>query len=239
MNTIDKNAQILSYLQVDITLQDLEKKVKTSGNSPGIIKTVQKTLEKIQGKWKPVALFQWFKFEIDKKKKLGRITQKSGNFTYIDLGDSIKFLEQAKYVMGSTYSIGQYLDIESANASSKGNLLEAYLIDLIGLTALEKTGDIVKKNAENQARNLGWGVSPFLSPGSVHGWKLEEQKILCSLLPIGRINVNIKNDTVLFPLKSIAAVIGIGPGYNSSEVGSTCDVCSKKNQCQMRQDCYL
>lgn len=236
MNTIDKNAHILSCLQVDITFQDLEKKIKTSGNASGIYRTAQKTLEKVQGMWKSEALFQWFKFEIDKKKKIGYITQKSGNITYLNLGHSINFLNQATYVMVSTYSIGQHLDIESANASSKGYLLEAYIIDLIGLTALEKTGDIVKKNAENQARNFGWGVSPFLSPGSVHGWKLEEQKTLCSLLPIDRINVNIKNDNVLFPLKSIAAVIGIGPGYNSSEVGSTCDVCSKKNQCQMRQD---
>ncbi len=79
------------------------------------------------------------------------------------------------------------------------------------------------------------GVSPFLSPGSVHGWELEEQSKLCSLLPIERINVIIKNDTVLFPLKSITALIGIGPGYDSNKVGSTCDVCSKKNKCEMKQ----
>ena len=57
-----------------------------------------------------------------------------------------------------------------------------------------------------------------------------------SLLPIERINVNIKNNTVLFPLKSVAAVIGIGPGYDATQVGSTCDVCSKRDTCQMRQD---
>jgi hypothetical protein len=235
MNTIDKNVQILSSLQVDITFQDLEKRIKTSGDSSGIYKTALETLGKMQGKWEPAALFQWFDFDIEAGEAFGRITQKSGEVIHLDLGHSIRFLEQARTVMVSVYTIGQNLDFESANASSKGSLLEAYLIDLIGLTALDKTEAILKEIAENQAHDLGWGVSPFLSPGSVHGWNLEEQSKLCSLLPIDRINVIINSDTVLFPLKSIAALIGIGPGYESTEVGSTCDVCNNRNKCEMRQ----
>ncbi len=138
--------------------------------------------------------------------------------------------------MVSSYTIGQTLDTEFANVSSKKSLLEAYMVDLIGLAALEKTGAIIKKSAENQARSLGWGVSPFLSPGSVHGWELEEQLKLCSLLPMDQINVKIREDAVLSPLKSIAALIGIGPGYDSIEVGSTCDVCSLRSNCDMKLD---
>ena len=235
MNTFDKNVRILSSLQIDVTFQDLEKKIKTSGNSPGIIKTARNTLEKMQDKWEPAALFQWFKFELDDTKTLGRITQNSGKPISFDFGHSIKFLESAEYVMVSLYTIGQELDKESDNASSKGSLLESYIIDLIGLIALEKVGDIVKHHAEKQARKMNWGVSPFLSPGSVHGWELEEQSKLCLLLPLGKINVSIQNNTVLFPIKSICALIGIGSSYDSTKVGSTCDVCTKRDNCQMRQ----
>ncbi len=235
MNTVDKNVQLLSSLQIKITFQDVKNKIKTSGNSPEIIKTVRKILEKIQGKWEPAALFQWFDFEIEKRSGLGRIIQDAEKEIYVDLGCSMKFLELAKYVMVCSYTIGQILDTEYTQASSAGRMFEAYIIDLIGLLALEKTGEITMKIAEDQARKLGWGVSPFLSPGSVHGWKLEEQSKLCSLLPIERINVNIYNDKVLFPLKSICAVIGIGSGYDSIGVGSPCNVCSQNSKCEMRQ----
>jgi hypothetical protein len=235
MTIFNKNTQILSDLQIDVVFQDIEKKIKTSGKSPGIFKVAQKTLEEIQGRWEPAAVFQWFDFKIDPKTGLGQIIQ-PGSAVQLDLGPSIQFLEQARHVMVSAYTIGQGLDTESANASSNGRLLEGYLMDLIGLTVLGKVEDIIKKNVENMAFNLGWGVGPFLSPGSVHGWELDEQSKLCSLLPIERINVNIENNTVLFPLKSVVAVIGIGPGYDATQVGSTCDVCSNRDTCQMRQN---
>jgi hypothetical protein len=238
MNDIDKNLKIHTNLQIDLSFPDLEKQIKTAKNSPGILKTARETLEKIQGQWEPAILSQWFDFEIDKKTGFGRIGHDSAQTIHpilLDMGHSIKFLEQAKYVMVAAYTIGESLDIETARSSSKGNMLEAYMMDLIGLAVLEKTADRVKEQAQTQAKNHGWGVSPFLSPGSVHGWELEDQSKLCSLLPIKKIDVTITNDAVLSPLKSIIALIGIGPGYDSNKVGSTCDVCSKKDTCQMRQ----
>ena len=86
MNTIDKNVQVLSDLQIDVRFQDLKKQIKTSKNSTGIFETAQKTLENVQGKWNPGILFQWFDFEIDPKTRVGRILQKSGQAVHLDLG---------------------------------------------------------------------------------------------------------------------------------------------------------
>lgn len=235
MKSINQNTQILSNLKIDVTFEDVETLIKTSGNSSGIFKTAQEILDKIQGKWKPAALFQWFDFEIGKESTCGCILQPSGDAVHLNFGHSIQFLKKARYVIVSAYTIGNTLESEFANASSKESLLEAYMVDLIGLAALEKTGDIIKQSAENQAQSLGWGVSPFLSPGSVHGWELEEQLKLCSLLPINQIDLEIRDDAVLSPLKSIAALIGIGPDYGSTKVGSTCDVCSLRSNCDMKQ----
>ena len=235
-SNFNKDVQILSSLNSDVTLQNILERLKTSKNSPEIYKTAQTVLEKMQGKWKSAALFQWFNFELDQKKGFGRICQKSGEVVQINLGQSIKFLKPATHVILGVYSVGEGLDGESANTSLEGNLLEAYIIDLIGLAALEKICAVIKKKAEDQARKVGWGVSPFLSPGSVHGWDLEEQSKLCQLLPIDRINVSIKNNSVLFPLKSIVALIGIGSDYETAKVGSKCDVCSKRDNCQMKRD---
>lgn len=142
-SNIDKEIQIFSPLKVNVTLQELSEKLKTSKDSPEIYKTAQNLLEKMEGKCKPVALFQWFDFKIDQKTGLGTIRQKSGAIVQLDLGQSIRFLKPATHVMISVHSIGEELDAEYARALSEGNMLEAYMIDLIGLTALEKAGDII------------------------------------------------------------------------------------------------
>jgi len=121
-------------------------------------------------------------------------------------------------------------------ASSKKDLLEAYLIDLLGLIVLEKTGHVIKRIAEKQAQKSGCGVSPFMSPGSVHGWELEEQVNLCTLLPLEKISVKIREDGVLSPFKTISCLIGLGQGYDAVQVGSTCQICSKNHDCQMKKD---
>lgn len=90
--------------------------------------------------------------------------------------------------------------------------MEAYFIDLLGLIVLEKTGHVIKRIAEKQAQKSGWGVSPFMSPGSVHGWELEEQVNLCALLPLEKINVNVREDAIFSPYKTWKKPDGISYG---------------------------
>ncbi|MCK5837446.1 MAG: hypothetical protein KAH09_09280 [Desulfobacula sp.] len=236
MKIIDTQLHVLSHIKIDVTFQDLAQKIRTSGNSPGILKTAEQILDKVKGIWKPIAIYQWFEFETIGRDNSGRIIQSSGRHVDFDFGYSFQFLKYARHALISVYTAGQGLEKESKNASSKGNLLEAYFLDLIGLIVLEKIGKTINKIAEKHAGDLGWGVSPFLSPGSVHGWDLKEQIKLCSFLPLEKINVKIKKDAVLFPFKTISCLIGSGPGYDAVQVGTTCQVCSKKHECQMKQN---
>jgi len=163
------------------------------------------------------------------------VSQRSGNHVTFDFGYSFQFLTHARYVLISVFTTGREFEKKLQHTSSKGDPLDAYFLDLIGLTALEKAGQTIKKIAEKQAGKLGWGVSPFLSPGSVHGWDLANQMKLCSLLPLEKIDVTFQNDSVLSPLKTVSCLIGTGPGYRSVHVGTTCQVCSKKDTCPMKQ----
>jgi hypothetical protein len=226
---------VFSNLKVNVTFQDLEQKIKTSGNNPEILKTAKKILNKAKSVWKPRAAYRWYEFENTGKDNLGSIIQNSGSRLNFDFGYSSKFLIHARHVLISVYTIGQEIEQESMSASSKGDLLEAYFLDFIGLIVLGKVEQTVKEIAEKQARDLGWGVSPFLSPGSIHGWEFEEQVKLCSLLPLENINVKIRDDAVLSPFKTVSCLIGLGPGYDAVQVGTTCQVCSKNHECQMKQ----
>jgi hypothetical protein len=227
---------VLSHIKVDVIFQDLEQKIKTSGNSLEILKTAEKTVDHVQGIWKPKAVYQWFEFENTGRDNSGRIIQSPVSHVDIDFGHSFQFLKHTRHTIISVYTAGPELEKKSKNASSKGSLLEAYFLDLIGLIVLDRVGQAIREIAEEYAGNLGWGLSPFLSPGSVHGWDLKEQIKLCSLLPLEKINVKIRNEAVLSPFKTISCLIGAGPGYDAVQVGTTCRVCSKKEKCQMKQN---
>ena len=234
MIIIDTQPQVLSNIKVDILFQDFEQKIKNVNNHSEIFKIAEKTLDKAKGTWRPEAVYQLFEFNYKGKDNFGSVIPNCGGQLKFDFGYSIKFLTHASHALIAVYTAGQELEAVSREASENGHLLESYFLDLIGLIVLEKTGNFIKEIAEKKAAELGWGLGPFLSPGSVHGWELAEQKKLCSLLPLGKINVNIREDAVLSPFKTISSFIGLGPGYKSVKVGTACQVCSKKHDCQMK-----
>ncbi|MCP3943680.1 MAG: hypothetical protein GY710_19680 [Desulfobacteraceae bacterium] len=233
---IDTQPHVLSPIKVDLTFQDLKQKITTSTDHPEIIKIAKKTLDMAQGIWNPKAVYQWFEFQTTGKNSSGNIIQGPNNLVNFDFGCSIKFLTKAEYALISVYTPGQGLEQKSKQASSKGDLLEAYFLDLIGLIILDKISLVITKIAEKQAANIGWGVSPFLSPGSVHGWKTKDQTKLCRLLPLEKIDVKIGTNAVLSPFKTISCLIGLGPRYDDRLVGTTCQVCAKNHDCRIKKD---
>jgi hypothetical protein len=99
---------------------------------------------------------------------------------------------------------------------------------------LEKVRQQINRIVEEQAQARNWGVGPFLSPGSVHGWELDDQRRLCDLIPLERIGVTRGDSGILKPFKTISCLVGIGPNYPAKTVGATCEVCSRRVQCAMR-----
>lgn len=230
----DKTPQVVSHLQVDVTNQDLACRIKISGNNPEILNGANKTLDAVKRIWNPSAIYCWCEFQQTESNTVGRI-QNQNRFSDIDFGCSIKFLKHASHVLVAVYTTGHELELASKKVSEKSDYLSAYFLDLIGLIVLEKTSSFIKQIAEKKAAESGWGLSPFLSPGSVHGWDLSEQLKLCSLLPIEKINVTIRDDAIFFPFKTISCLIGSGLEYDTVKVGTTCQVCSKNHECQLKQ----
>ncbi len=104
---------------------------------------------------------------------------------------------------------------------------------MLGLSLLEKLGQYVSEIVEHSARERCWGVTPILSPGSVNGWQLSEQPLLCSLLPLHQIEVELTDMGMLKPSKSLCFLVGTGPGLKESKIGTPCKACRKKNSCTM------
>jgi len=234
MQNLNTQSYTLTDLNIGVSFEELVKKIMPGTNRPDILSIAEKTLRRVDRIWDPGIVYRWLPVEQSQTEATRSIIH-SSNPVILDLGYSSRFVGGASHVLVAVYSAGKELEEEIRKAVDKQELLAAFLLDLIGLLVLEKMGEIINKLVEKKAAELCWGVSPFLSPGSVHGWELGDQLKLCSLLPLNEINVIVSDNAVLSPFKSLSCLIGIGKGYKATRVGSACQVCSKNNDCEMKQ----
>jgi len=232
MTDFDNQPRILTDLDIRIDFTELANKIRTSSQRPAIMASAEATLNRVTGCWNPAIVCRWL--TIDRAAAGATTLYGRDCAATFNLGHSTCFIEPASHALVAAYTAGTSIEEENSKANANQQFLESYFIDLIALLVLEKTGEMVKRIAEGKADQLGWKVSPFLSPGSIHGWDLEEQHRLCSLLPLGKIGISMREDGVLAPFKSLACLIGIGTDYTSSTVGTTCQVCSKRQSCEMQ-----
>lgn len=235
MIRIETEPTTLIDIDIHVELSELLKQIRTGAEKPDITAAAKETLKKVSSIWNPVIVYSWYPYGKCRNGENDHFIYSKDNQVKLNLGHSAQFIDKASYVLVAAYSVGKEIEEAGQEEANNRQHLAAYIIDLIGLLVLEKTGDIVKQIAERKAKDFGWGVSPFLSPGSIHGWELEEQLQLCSLLPLDKVGLAIQSDAVLRPFKSLSCLIGIGPEFDSTSVGSTCQVCSKNVDCQMKQ----
>ena len=234
MKSTNSQVQILDRLEIKIFPEDLAGSIKTSSNREKILQMADNVLAKVKGNWRPRAVVRWL--------GVGQVTKDmvmlkpfdGGEAGGLRLGFASRFMATAKYGLVVVFTAGDELEREAGLASKEKRFMDAYLYDLIGLAVLEKTRQQVNKVVEEKAREMNWGIGPFLSPGSVHGWELDDQDNLCGFVPMDRIGVKSGGNGILMPFNSLSCLIGIGPDFGKKTVGVPCDVCSKKDRCEMR-----
>ena len=234
MESTISQVQIFDTLEIKIFPEDLAAGIKTSSNREKMLEMASDVLEKVQGNWRPRAVIRWLGVEQVTKDMVMLRPFDGGEVAGLTLGFAGRFMKTARYGLVGVFTAGNELERESNLASKKKRFMDAYLYDLIGLAVLEKTRQQINKVVEAKAREMNWGIGPFLSPGSVHGWDLDDQDNLCNFVPMDRIGVKSRGNGILIPFKSLSCLIGIGPEFEAKTVGAPCDICSKKDQCEMR-----
>jgi hypothetical protein len=159
-----------------------------------------------------------------------------GNSTALRIGPNVNLLSGAREALVSVNSIGQRLDEAVRALNRKGEALSAYLLDCVGVVALSKVADVAARMAEARARERGWGVGDRLGPGSLRGWSVEHQAELCGLLPLAEAGISLTDSGLIVPFKSASSLIGIGPDFKSSTVGSVCSLCTLRESCWRRRE---
>jgi hypothetical protein len=159
-----------------------------------------------------------------------------GQQSTLRIGPKADLLRGAERALVSVVTIGPELERRVHELQAAGEGLKSYLLDSAGVVALGAVSEAIRCLAEEAAADHKWGVSPSLSPGSLVGWPLAGQRELCALLPLDVIGVQLNSHCVLVPYKSVSGLIGLGPGYEASRVGSVCKYCSLRNTCWRRRE---
>jgi hypothetical protein len=233
---------ILRDIPVTLTAEQIIASRGNRGIRSALIRDAEEAVALGQSLWKPAAVYDWFDVRtvegdcVHVERGSGAVADGMGGQALLRIGPKADLLAPAATVLVSVGTIGPALEERVRELQASGENLKAYLLDSAGVAALGSVGEAVRCLAEETAANQGWGVSPSLSPGSLVGWSLKGQQALCDLLPLDSIGVRLNSHSVLVPHKSASGLIGLGPGYSSTKVGSVCKYCALKKTCWRRRE---
>jgi hypothetical protein len=232
--------KILQDISISLTPEYvLEEQCRRRGGAvrPWMVEIAKEALEVGQALFAPAAIYDEF-----------TVRGVAGGQVYLAISDAddpalarlvvgpkADLVAPAERVMVSVLTIGPSLERRVHELQAAGENLLAYMLDAVGVLALGVVGESLRCMAEERAAELGWGVSPALSPGSLVGWSLSGQRELVALLPIQKIGVQLSDYCVLMPHKSASVLVGLGPGYESNHVGSVCRYCALAGSCWRRR----
>jgi cobalamin-dependent methionine synthase I len=128
-------------------------------------------------------------------------------------------------------TIGRGPEERARKLLEQGEYLEGYITDLLASALVDSLADQVQERIKRMAAEQGWKISNRYSPGYC-SWDVREQHRLFSLFPDHCCNIALTDSSLMTPIKSISALIGMGPSVRYQEY--TCEICSMKD-CAFRK----
>jgi hypothetical protein len=226
---------ILHDIPITLKAEDILASPNKGQHRPALLRYAEEAIALGQTLWQPACVYDWFDV---RSVEAGRATIAGGDGseTVLEIGPKADLMAPARRAVVGVVTIGPALEQKVRELQAAGESMMSYMLDSAGVVALGAAGEALRCLAEETAGELGWGVSPSLSPGSLVGWSLRGQRELCSLLPLEQIGVRLTNHAVLWPHKSASGLVGLGPGYESTQVGSVCRYCALQKTCWRRRE---
>lgn len=147
------------------------------------------------------------------------VKEQQGGIIRLNYGLSLNIGSAAREWQGSEYlgavicTIGAALEDRVAELFATEEHLPALVLDSVGSAAVQAVADEINYLICCREKEAGSQVGPRASPG--YGkWNLTDQKLLFSLLPTHRINVQLNQQCMMIPRKSCSFCLGIGEGLD-------------------------
>jgi hypothetical protein len=226
---------VLQNIPIALTAEEIVGPAKNRQVKPALLRQAEDAIALGQDLWNPRAVYDWFDVRSVDGERV-TLSSSNGNKSELHVGPKADLLAPARLVLVSTITIGPALEQRVQELQAAGDVMTAYMLDSAGVVALGAIGEALRCLVEDKAAELGWGVSASLSPGSLVGWSLRDQRALCALLPLEEIGVHLNPRCVLEPHKSASGLVGLGPDYDTNRVGSVCKYCALQKTCWRRRE---
>ena len=117
---------------------------------------------------------------------------------------------------------GEEIGIRVRKAMAGGDPLTGYIYDIIGSIVVDAAADRMQGEIEKSILSEGKKITNRYSPGYC-GWHVREQQQLFSLFPQSPCGVKLNDSSLMFPIKSVSGIIGIGANIESTPYA--CEIC--------------
>jgi len=121
-------------------------------------------------------------------------------------------------------SVGEEIEKWSKHFMNNDEMLKGYLIDKVASELVEQLADRTELLLENELGRIELQATNRYSPGYC-GWSIADQQNLFSLLPAKFCGVSVNDNSMMMPVKSVSAVIGIGK--NVEKKNYECSICEE------------
>lgn len=170
----------------------------------------------LEGLWKvitPMGVFQFY-----------------NNVDELDLD----ILNCSNILVYSFITLGEGVSRKTEEFFSKGNYLEALIFDTMTSELLFHMGEEIYQKISEEAKEQGLSLKNRISPGDEET-PLYYQRIIWEKLKLKDLGININDEHLLQPLKSIATIYTTTNWDQSIKIHSNCKTC--RNQfCKMRRN---
>jgi hypothetical protein len=117
---------------------------------------------------------------------------------------------------------GAKVSLRCKELNKSEDTVYSYVLDVLGSVVAEKAVEKLTDQLQDEVLPLGWKVSDSYSPGYCN-WDVSEQQEIFSLFPDGFCGIRLSPSSLMYPIKSISGIIGIGPSLNRK--GYQCHLC--------------
>ena len=135
-------------------------------------------------------------------------------------------VKNAEFIALFMCSIGNTIEKESSELMDKNEMLDGYIMNLIGSVSAESVADNLHNHLRLVAENEGLNITNRYSPGYCN-WDVNEQFKLFSFFPPHFCNITLTDSALMSPVKSVSGMIGIGKDVKYRSY--LCDSCNDVN----------
>jgi hypothetical protein len=107
--------------------------------------------------------------------------------------------------------------------NKSGDTIYSYVLDVLGSVVAEKAVEKIMEELQHEILPSGWKISESYSPGYCN-WDVAEQQKIFSFFPENFCGIKLSPSSLMYPIKSISGIIGLGPSLNRK--GYHCNICN-------------